>query len=611
MSYYPKPVTKNCIKKLLDQMNNSFFKIKGKDNDIGICCFCKIEYKNKKIPVVIINKYLIDLEFTNSIVISINNRHEIIQLSRTRFRNEEFGLSIIEIQNNKIENINFIEIDEKSYEKEAEMFYNKENIYIIQIDNKNESSVSYGKLNNINNNHIYYSCNLSKNYKSFYIFNLSNNKMIGINSNNPKDSNKGIFLKYLIDKFMNKYRHNLKINNEINILIKVDKEDIKKEIYFLDNGYNRYGREYYAHNNLKELNDLNTEIYINGKKYKYNKYFKPEKEGKYTIKLKFYIKLTDCSYMLVGCKKIIDINFISFDSSLIKNIKYMFFGCNNLKTIKNLSSFNTKNVTDMGYMFYGCNNLNDLNLSSFNTENVIDMNNMFTECNNLNDLNLSSFNTENVIDMNSMFAGCNNLTDLNLTTFNTKNVISMSEIFYGCKNLKNLNLSSFDTKNVIKMNNMFTECNNLNDLNLSSFDTKNVNDMSYMFYGCKNLKILNLSSFDTKNVIKMNNMFTKCNNLNDLNLSSFNTKKITDMSYMFYGCKNLKYLNLSSFDTKNVTKMNNMFAECINLKDLNLSSFDIKKVNNAGGIFYGCTVKVINSNLSIFNKFRRGYLTGK
>ena len=142
MSYYPKPVTKNCIKKLLDQMNNSFFKIKWKDNDIDICCFCKIEYKNKKIPVVIINKYLIDLEFTNSIVISINNRHEIIQLSRTRFRNEEFGLSIIEIQNNKIENINFIEIDEKSYEKEAEMFYNKENIYIIQMDNKKDASVS-------------------------------------------------------------------------------------------------------------------------------------------------------------------------------------------------------------------------------------------------------------------------------------------------------------------------------------------------------------------------------------------------------------------------------------------------------------------------------------
>ena len=56
-------------------------------------------------------------------------------------------------------------------------------------------------------------------------------------------------------------------NNQINILIKINKEDINKEIYFLDNGYYFCGEEYYNHNNLKELNDLNTELYINDKKY--------------------------------------------------------------------------------------------------------------------------------------------------------------------------------------------------------------------------------------------------------------------------------------------------------------------------------------------------------
>ena len=38
---------------------------------------------------------------------------------------------------------------------------------------------------------------------------------------------------------------------------------------------------------LKELNESNTELYINNKKYKYNKYFIPEKEGYYNIVLKF------------------------------------------------------------------------------------------------------------------------------------------------------------------------------------------------------------------------------------------------------------------------------------------------------------------------------------
>ena len=201
MSYFPKPVTKQCTERILAQMNNSFFEIKGNENDINICYFCKIEYKNKNIIVLIINKYLIDLEFTNSIFISINNKFKRIQFGRTRFRDKNLDLSIIEIELNEIENVNFLEMDDKSYEKEPEMFYNKENIYIIQMDNKKDASVSYGILNDIHNKHIYYSCNLSQNYKCFYLFNSSNNKIIGINNHDKKNSNRGIFMKYLINKF--------------------------------------------------------------------------------------------------------------------------------------------------------------------------------------------------------------------------------------------------------------------------------------------------------------------------------------------------------------------------------------------------------------------------
>ena len=47
---------------------------------------------------------------------------------------------------------------------------------------------------------------------------------------------------------------------------------------------------------LKELNEYNTELYVNGNKRKIEKYFIPEKEGEYIIELRFNIKLTDCSY---------------------------------------------------------------------------------------------------------------------------------------------------------------------------------------------------------------------------------------------------------------------------------------------------------------------------
>ena len=274
MSDYLGPVSKQCTDKILAQMNSSFFEIKGIEG--GICCICKIKDKGKTIPVVITNK-LADIEFSNSIEISVNNRTKIIEFGRTRLINEELGVSVIEIKNNRIKNLNCLEIDDDLYKKDVEIFYNKENIYIIQTDNRNKSFVSQGLLNYINNNVIFYSANLIPDYKSFYIFNLTNNKIIGINSSNPKYDNRGIFLKNVINRFINSYNNKFKMNNEINLLIKVDQVDINKEIYFLDNNgiffnnYNNIG--------LKKLNKLNTEIYINGQLSEYNNYFKPVKEG--------------------------------------------------------------------------------------------------------------------------------------------------------------------------------------------------------------------------------------------------------------------------------------------------------------------------------------------
>ena len=87
-------------------------------------------------------------------------------------------------------------------------------------------------------------------------------------------------------------------NNGIKLTIKIEKEDIKKNIYFLDNT-NLFFED--KSNHLKELDNSNTELFINNIKYKYNKFFKSEEEGSYEIKIKFNIKLKDCSYMFFGC----------------------------------------------------------------------------------------------------------------------------------------------------------------------------------------------------------------------------------------------------------------------------------------------------------------------
>ena len=217
------------------------------------------------------------------------------------------------------------------------MKFNKESICIIQYDNKDNISVSYGIINDICGKEIKYSANTNKNIRDNIILNLKNNRIIGISDFESKNYNNGIFIGDLIDQFIYKIEHISTPCNEsetnytsISIKINIDKNEVNKEIYFLDNYYYDEDEEddKYTHDHLKELNEDNTELYINGNKRKYEKYFIPEKVGEYIIELRFNINLTDCSYMFPGCKNIKYINFSNFSCSNVKNMSYMFSGWN-------------------------------------------------------------------------------------------------------------------------------------------------------------------------------------------------------------------------------------------------------------------------------------------
>ena len=646
MEVLPRPATKDCTKKIINQMNSSFCYFTRKNNTYDIGYFCRINYQNKYIPVVIINNHSIDDNYNYILNASLNNTNITLELDNTRYKNVEDNLSILEIKENKKHNFNFLEIDDKLYEKDSEMFYEKESIYIIQSQNKEEMSVSYGVVNETlidNKLQFIYSSYINKDSKHSLIFNLSNNKLLGIHKSKSKIYNKGIFLNRIIKEFIDIYNYNQKANNEINIEINVNKSDIHQNIYFLD----YYENEYSDHVSLKPLNETNTELYINDRKYRYKKFFKAEKEGKYKIKLKFKINLINLSYMFSGCEKILDVNFVFFNTKYINNMNGMFYGCKNLKTI-NCFSLNTENIIDMSYMFYDCNSLTRLDLSSFDTNKVIYMNKIFCKCNNLKEIfsnkkgiyillevekddignkiyflgkkynELNKLNTELYInnnknefhryfipvkegkyniklefniflyDLSYMFSNCVNILDINFISINIKLIKNIKYMFYGCKRLLTFNLSSFDTSNVSDMSYMFYDCNNLYNLDISSLETKKATNMSFMFSNCYSLKILSLSSFETKSVTNMRSMFSGCKSLEILDLSTFETKNVTNMSSMFSGCHKIKTLDLSSFDTKNVTNMNSMFSSCKSLNNLILTSFDTKKVTNMAEMFYDC-----------------------
>ncbi len=359
------------------------------------------------------------------------------------------------------------------------------------------------------------------------------------------------------------YNHRFFTNNENQIIeeeieenfiiIKVnvryfDKNE-NKDIYFLDNDLFMKAKTGYNYKENEEIKKLleegSIEIFINddlqdNKK----KYFKPNNEGVYVIKLNFKKKMTDCSYMFSGCIDIMCIDLSSFDSSKVTNMHYMFGKCNNLEEI-NLDNLNTENVTDMAYMFYN----SSLKKITFP----------------------KSFNTGSVKDMSDMFHNCRALTEINFpSSFQTNNVVNMVAMFGECHNLVKLDLRNFDTSKVENMFNLFNLCNHLEEIliNKSLFITDKTKDMGYMFNRCEKLKIIPISHFNTKNAKYLNFMLSNCMEVTNLDLSNFIISDKADISYMLDGCSNLTELNLSSFMINEENKINNMLDNLEKIKKI-------------------------------------------
>jgi surface protein len=338
--------------------------------------------------------------------------------------------------------------------------------------------------------------------------------------------------------------------NEIIIKLKVtDSDKIENEftnIYFLE-------KEQYIQNNnifeykenneeLKELNEINTKLFINNEQYPFKKYFKPTEKGEYEIKLIFIKKIQNLSYLFRGCENIISIDLSSFDTTECTNMKYMFGKCFFLKEI-NLSNLNTSNVIDMSYMFNRCKSLQNIEFpNSFNIQKVEDMSFMFHQCFSLSSINFpSSFDKNNLKNICYLFSKCYKLTKIDLSNLMTENVEDMSFMFNDCTNLETLiiNPKKFITKNVTIMCNMFENCNKLKNIDLTSFEAGNVKFTNKMFNGCHQLEEIDLSKMKINEKANIVNMFRECENLQKINLSSFCITNKNTMNNMFDNLKNI------------------------------------------------------------------------
>ena len=332
---------------------------------------------------------------------------------------DKYDIMIIKLNEDNI--YNYLEIDSNIFEKDSELTYLNEPIYILHFPNARKASISKGTgIEKINEYDIKHFCNTQSGSSGGPILSLITNKVIGIHKGYIITGfNIGTFLKYPLNELnINKLNQNYIIAE-----IYIEEYYINEKIRIL-NSYEEYMRNIGPNDKLetklmneKEINKC--EIKINDKVIPFNYFHKFKKQGKNIIKYYFKNYLTDTSLMFYKCKS-------------LKNI--------------DLSNFNTKNVTNMRDMFSWCESLVNINLSKFNTENVTDMYGMFCGCKSLVNLNLSNFSTKNVTDMDLMFCGCKSLTDINLENFNTENVTGICDMFSGCKCLKKEKIITKDEK---------------------------------------------------------------------------------------------------------------------------------------------------------------------
>ena len=121
----------------------------------GTGFFCNLEINEDKIPVLITNYHIIDDEFVeknNKLKFQLGNDKilRIINLNKNKklysSTIKEYDIMIIKIdKGDRIDNIEYLEIDETFLDDDLELDYGDNSIYILHYPCGDEIKVSYGR----------------------------------------------------------------------------------------------------------------------------------------------------------------------------------------------------------------------------------------------------------------------------------------------------------------------------------------------------------------------------------------------------------------------------------------------------------------------------------
>ena len=382
---------------------------------------------------------------------------------------------------------------------------------IINISKKEENNIKNDEKNENENKNII--INISKkeenNFKNEEINKNENNNNINNNYYNIND-----FEKDIINKNENKNKN----IDEITIVYKklggVNAFELQKKLLYKQTiSKDKIFGEVFVQNNRN-----NCKIIYKGKEYKLCSYLKEVTnefiDNQFSIKLKGISKITNASFMFMGCLSLFSVDDLSeWDTKNIISLEGMFLMCENIQNLPDMSKWNTKNVENLHHTFGYCKSLTFFpDISNWNTSKVNDISYLFEGCKSLTNLpDISKWDTFSVIKMNGTFQTCTKIELIpDISNWMTYNVREMKGLFFECFELLFLpDISKWNTDNVENMSGMFYDCNKLNELpDISKWNVYNVKDMSGMFRGCKSLSSFpDILKWNLNPSVKTNDMF--------------------------------------------------------------------------------------------------------
>ena len=198
----PVPIYKTDLK----EMGKCICKING--NKIGTGFFCRINYLDYSIPVLITNNHVIDesfMELKNQLKVYINDESYIIGINKKNIiyssERNKYDIIIIKLREGEIKN--FLQIDQNIFKFNSENLYLDEQIFILHFPNAGEAKVSYAcGIEKINDYDIKHKCNTEVGSSGGPIFSAITKRIIGIHkgaiSNRERKTayNIGTFLKF-------------------------------------------------------------------------------------------------------------------------------------------------------------------------------------------------------------------------------------------------------------------------------------------------------------------------------------------------------------------------------------------------------------------------------